>query len=408
MNNQKTMNYSILYKNNHVSNIYEACTCCYNNTKPLTYQEKKEYIQKRINAGHESILEHGKLAIKIKNITNLEDLVQLTTSSFSKYLEFYSTKHTEEIKKKFKKTNTITYYNLIVNGNMRSYKYFLNTITDEDMNNSLIQAVYFILINNTVKELYGTSFKLSETPKFVDIEYFNDTTEELQYDNIIKKKDGIEYQTIKSHYVDIPITNNDIKSIILGIDSKSVERLMKDKDVPYNVIFHIIPITIVFRNMSRTTTHQLVRHRNAVTQESQRYVDYSNASFTIPIQNYDPKKKYNIKFNKTNNNLTLEKLAKELISVYSKLMTSSNNKIKKEEARGFLPSNVNCNRLYMTFTLFTLFQFIKLRTDPHAQYEIREYANTIKSTLINETEIGNFISTAYNYDIDELYINRNK
>ena len=40
----------ILYKNNHVSNIYEACTCCYDNTKSLSYLDKKKYIKKRIDS----------------------------------------------------------------------------------------------------------------------------------------------------------------------------------------------------------------------------------------------------------------------------------------------------------------------------------------------------------------------
>ena len=52
--------------------------------------------------------------------------------------------------------------------------------------------------------------------------------------------------------------------------------------------------------------------------------------------------------------------------------------LKKEEARAFLPSNVNCGKLYMTFTVFSLLKFLELRTDPHAQYEIRQYAQTIK------------------------------
>ena len=51
----------------------------------------------------------------------------------------------------------------------------------------------------------------------------------------------------------------------------------------------------------------------------------------------------------------------------------------------------------MTFSLFSLSQFIKLRTDPHAQHEIRQYAITIRDTLgkmindefySNQEEIG--------------------
>jgi thymidylate synthase ThyX len=53
----------------------------------------------------------------------------------------------------------------------------------------------------------------------------------------------------------------------------------------------------------------------------------------------------------------------------------------KEDARAFLPSNVQCKRLYMTFTINSLNKFLELRTDPHAQTEIRSYALDIKYLL---------------------------
>ena len=137
----------------------------------------------------------------------------------------------------------------------------------------------------------------------------------------------------------------------------------------------MMPVTIVFKNISRTATHQLVRHRNAITQESQRYVNYSDASFTIPLKDYDKNKLYSVKIGDIINNGSLDTIADDLMSVYPQLMQAG---LKKEEARAFLPSNVNCGKLYMTFTVFSLLKFLELRTDPHAQYEIRQYAQTIK------------------------------
>ena len=143
-----------------------------------------------------------------------------------------------------------------------------------------------------------------------------------------------------------------------------------------SVYENIIPIMIEFKNMSRTATHQLVRHRNAITQESQRYVSAENATFTIPMEDYEEKKMYNISIFGSSHMGSLTDLASELLAIYKQLIQQG---LKKEEARAFLPSNVNCGRLYMTFTIASLKKFLQLRTDPHAQYEIRQYALAIES-----------------------------
>lgn len=368
----KSITSQIIYKNNHVSNIYEACTCCYDNTKKLDYFQKKEYIEKRINAGHESILEHGRLAIKISNITDSNLIVDITTYEHSRYLEFY-TVHKED--------NT---YVLIINGNMRAYKYFITNITTNDFDtNILVRHVYNILTDNTVGALYGTEFKLSdEKPIFTDVEYINNE-DEVSYNKLISPSTGIKYDfVIKDKIVDIPTTNTkeQVKSVDMGIDISYFEPLMNDCDISDDIIFKILTTTVVFKNMSRTATHQLVRHRNAITQESQRYVDSSNATFTIPVPDYTEDTKYKISLFGQIKDISLFDLAKELMTVYDQLLKAG---LKKEEARAFLPSNVNCRRLYMTFSISNLLAFLKLRTDEHAQYEIRQYAKAVESEYMS-------------------------
>ena len=375
----------ILYKNNHVSNIYEACTCCYDNTKSLSYLDKKKYIKKRIDSGHESILEHGRLAIKISNIPNASLITELTTLEYSRYLEFYCI---------HKENNE---YNLIINGNMRSYKYFFtNTTVNDYERNILIRHIHSILISNTVGELYGTKFKMyDEIPPFVDIEYLFDENKDI----INKSFTGIQYNTIIESNVDFVATTNkeSVKKIKLGVDVNycygSTCSLTKDIDITVDMLLNIIPVTILFENMSRTATHQLVRHRNAITQESQRYVDYKDSSFTIPVPGYDSNKKYNITLFGQTKEVNLSELAIELMSVYEQLTKAG---LKKEEARAYLPSNVNCRRLYMTFTLSNLFAFLKLRTDSHAQFEIRQYANTINNIIDTDENLYE-ISLLKNY-----------
>ena len=362
------MSGEVIYKNNHVANIYEACTCCYDNTKALSYLDKKAYIEKRVDAGHESILEHGRLALKIKNISDANLIAEITTYEYSRFLEFYSI-HREDDK-----------YNLIINGNIRAYKHFItNTTSDDYDRNPIVRFIHNLLIENTVGELYGKKFVMyDEVPSFVDVESFKCENPDLYRKCIFDKTTGIQYDTVISNKtIDIPTTNTKepVKKVDIGIDTNYIESLANDPDVSSEVFFNIIAVTIVFKNMSRTATHQLVRHRNAITQESQRYVNYSDASFTIPLKDYDKNKQYSVKIGDIINNGSLDTIADDLMSIYPQLMQAG---LKKEEARAFLPSNVNCGKLYMTFTVFSLLKFLELRTDPHAQYEIRQYAQTIK------------------------------
>lgn len=350
----------LLYKNNHVDNIYEACTCCYDNTKKLNYFQKKEYIAKRIIAGHESILEHGRLALKIINIRNSSLIAELTTYEYAKYLQFYSI-HNED-----------NSYTLIINGNMRSYKYFItNTSMYEYDNNFIIRYIFKILQENTVKELYGDT-----DLDFVDIETIDNDVLDF---NPELDKNGLYYQYTHTQNIfgDMKTTKMN-KSIDIGYDFISYRKLKEDSDIPDELIEDIIPVTVVFKNMSRTATHQLVRHRNAITQESQRYVTYKDADFTIPVPDYNNEKKYKISLFGQVKEINLSDLATEMMSVYEQLQKAG---LKKEEARAYLPQNVNCKRLYMTFSLSNLYAFLGLRTDEHAQYEIRQYALTIKALV---------------------------
>jgi flavin-dependent thymidylate synthase len=372
--NSIKLNCRVLYKNKLVENIYEACTCCYDNTKSINYLEKKEYIEKRISAGHESILEHGKLAILFNDIPHsmYSSIIELMGLEYSKWLEFY----TVELENGD--------YNLIVNGSIRAYKHFLNNLEGNVYDrNLIILNICKVLTENTVKELYGENKYLKFD--FIDVE--------PDVSDIEKNKIGISYDVVLKKPIDNMTTNGEpnIKKVDMGID----ELISKERDIQdviyktgFNdtVLLNIIPVTIVFYNMSRTATHQLVRHRNAITQESQRYVNYKNATFTIPIPNYNDDKEYTIDVFGNKITVPLTVLATGLTKVYDQLIKQG---LKKEEARAFLPANINCGRLYMTFTLSNLLAFLKLRTDSHAQSEIREYANTILDLL---TSIPDYIN----------------
>ena len=58
----------------------------------------------------------------------------------------------------------------------------------------------------------------------------------------------------------------------------------------------------------------------------------------------------------------------------------------KAGVRSFLPGNVKCRRLYMTFTYDHLLKFFELRCHPAAQAEIRSFAMSAQKGFEIETE----------------------
>lgn len=356
---------TLLYMNSMIENIYDACTCCYDNTKPFNYIQKKEYIEKRVNAGHESVLEHGRFCVYFKNVVGYQkEMLELSTMEPSTDLTFESI------------TNTDGSIDLFVIGNMRFFKYFVNNISpDMYEGNIFVRHIVKLLFANTPRELYGTEVNKYD---FINEKDFCDVEPFIPNHMLDNPREGLHYCTVKDRALSMPTTKEEVhKSITLGFDNDAFDSLMLT-DIPSYIIYKIIPVTVIFRNPSRTCTHEIVRHRNAITQESQRYVSAKDATFTVPVPDYDRDKKYNISLFGNTVSVTLDDLAKELLGVYPQLM---NQGLKKEEARGYLPHNVNCKRLYMTFSLEQLFRFVNLRTDSHAQYEIRQYANAIKDTF---------------------------
>jgi flavin-dependent thymidylate synthase len=275
---------------------------------------------------------------------------------------------------------------MIINGSVRGYKHFLNHVTENDYeNNIIIRYMINLLTEYSVKELYGTNFFLHEGYKE---EVLNFVDADPYVLDIETPRNGIQYDTIVNRVIEGIATNSepDCKQITLGVDADPlavsnefdiIEELLQ-AGFYANVAYNIIPVAVVFRNMSRTATHQLVRHRNAITQESQRYVPAENATFTIPVPEYTDEKEYTVDIFGKKTTVPLTVLATQLTKIYEQLRKQG---LKKEEARAFLPANINCGRLYMTFTLNSMRAFLNLRTDPHAQYEIRRYAETIKEAL---------------------------
>jgi thymidylate synthase (FAD) len=174
---------------------------------------------------------------------------------------------------------------------------------------------------------------------------------------------------------------------------ESFDRLTPDSHVKFirmllklgheSVLEHAVA-SFRISGVSRSLTHQLVRHRIAsYTQKSQRYVNESNFDYVIP---------YTILAN--NEALIIYKdFMERTRDVYKKLI---NLGIPKEDARFVLP-NATKTEIVLTANFRELRHMIKLRGSKEAQWEIRnvfieilkilkEYAPTVFEDFVIEKD----------------------
>jgi thymidylate synthase (FAD) len=120
--------------------------------------------------------------------------------------------------------------------------------------------------------------------------------------------------------------------------------------------------TFAISDVSRSLTHQLVRHRIAsYSQQSQRYVNLKEPCYVVPpkiAQNMQMKKAY-------------EHTMEVIWDQYNKLTELG---IPAEDARYVLP-NATCTNIIVTMNARSLLNFFELRCCQHAQWEIRKLAN---------------------------------
>lgn len=145
-----------------------------------------------------------------------------------------------------------------------------------------------------------------------------------------------------------------------------IRRAGKCKDSGHLATMRFAYATFHIADISRACSHQLVRHKHLdYLQRSQRYVKEKDATFVMPP------------------NLTEDQQAMLLASYsdaqqsYSKLLDMG---VKKEDARMVLPNGTTTD-IIVTGNLQGWYDFVRLRTDKAAQYEIRQVANEIKFFL---------------------------
>jgi thymidylate synthase (FAD) len=156
---------------------------------------------------------------------------------------------------------------------------------------------------------------------------------------------------------------------IIELSEKLTEEKVKELIKKLKNSGHLSPFehsnfTFGIEGISRVTSHQLVRHRIAsYSQQSQRYVRVSDASFVVPpsIERNREAKSLVTQINET---------AKE---IYQKLIDLG---VPEEDARYILPQGIT-TKIIVTMNARELLHFFNLRCCLRAQWEIRMLANSM-------------------------------
>lgn len=145
---------------------------------------------------------------------------------------------------------------------------------------------------------------------------------------------------------------------------------------------------LVFVGISRSLSHELVRHRAGLgfSQLSQRYVDESVAEYVEPDCIAEDPELHEIWKNTIVNmhdsyKLLVEKLNKKFSDVRDK---TSRRKMARQAARSVLP-NATETKIFVTANARALRHFIELRGNRHADVEIRKLAIAVLKIMQKES-----------------------
>lgn len=146
-----------------------------------------------------------------------------------------------------------------------------------------------------------------------------------------------------------------------NMTSEQIDKLVKKlREMGHESPVEHVSFTFAIQGVSRTLSHQLVRHRIAsYSQKSQRYVSETTFEYVIPPSIAGDERaleEYN-------------QLMEQIRQTYKSLA----EKVHREDARYILPNACETN-LVATFNARSLYNFFKLRCCSRAQWEIRELA----------------------------------
>lgn len=368
-------------------NVYlahRAARICIGKEVNPNIEERIKSLENIINVKkHESITEH----------TNVIALYRIYPSFIEKYPNEYAEfllnlRYCHCVKDDFQY--------ILVGGSARA---FMHVLRECKSNN------FFL---NYIKETIYCSFEKCFFKNFIDngildeerCTYLQDAKIKLvssKPTQLLNSRENIDEENYDAEieheeYIEVP---SDHVDLIYQASVNDIYKKIQPLGFTMKDVYKVSTVSFLFHDISRSCSHQLVRHRNAISQESQRYVSakYTNEDFINPLELMKEERygdpKYRDVFTKIKST--------DLFKMYKYLI---DQKVSKEDARAFLPTNVK-TKLMMTMTYENFAYFLKLRLDTAAQKEIRNAAEECANLVVSDIE--NFI----NYVIDPFFLVKN-
>ena len=169
-----------------------------------------------------------------------------------------------------------------------------------------------------------------------------------------------------------------------------INNLLRSKD---GSVFEHINYGFVFTGVSRSLTHELVRHRAgfAFSQRSQRYVDESGGSFVAPPALADADDESRVVFESAIESAarSYEALVEALASAIPRErfdLATDHRKAIRQAARAVLP-NATETKIFVTANVRAWRHFIEMRGSAFADVEIRSLAMMVLEALQREAPL---------------------
>ena len=169
-----------------------------------------------------------------------------------------------------------------------------------------------------------------------------------------------------------------------------INNLLRSKD---GSVFEHINYGFVFTGVSRSLTHELVRHRAgfAFSQRSQRYVDETNSRFVAPPALAHADDESRVVFEEAIESAaqSYKALVEALASAIPRErfeFATDHRKAIRQAARSVLP-NATETKIFVTANVRAWRHFIEMRGSPFADVEIRNMAMMILEALQREAPL---------------------
>lgn len=397
---QNESNRNIVITYDIIDNTESAYLCsmaartCYGLAPENTYDKCLAHIKRVMGYGHDSICGHSNIMVLLcfkSNNTVLSDFDLSSIYTSLSALHFMNIVPLDFIHNKDAKE-----YFVLMSGSIRAFRYFIQNSTlpdsivsenETNFNFDLYRVILDIAKHSIEKEFF------EDMKDYVDLDEFkykypyyldNSFTDESR---LYANKNIFMY-----NYPDIPAIYNDILLRIADhyedhaelIDFEGMYTLNKEQAKLFmKAIFRCTTVSFKMKNFSRAISQQVNRHLCAISQESQRYVDYSKKALFVDPLPFNPKaypdidKKYAFKFGGKEFNMASEELGEEIIKLYPQLKQQG---MINQDARAFLPMNVATNAMY-TFTMENMLHFIKVRDSQFAQQEVQGLAKQLEDVI---------------------------